>query len=289
LKLFSLFSRPTLKASWAFTPRGTIWRLFPATSGELIIEARDQDTKRAAFFALDGDTGIPRWQDLVLDEPWWIGIEDVSGGVLLLHKFGSPDLPQHQGIIAIELRTGKILWSNNELTYWFAQGNSIFAHRMMFDKRVASELNLQNGQSIREFGEDFESSLFQRREEAVKENQDGLQFPEMAELERVDPRISEMMKREFPATQMHGNVEYALVDKVLLMNYYVSSWESGDEGPSLNNHFKILDVDNNRVMFSDTIAHNVRVAVPDSFFVRNGMVYYIKDQKTLTAIRLSQR
>jgi hypothetical protein len=159
---------------------------------------------------------------------------------------------------------------------------------MVFDKRVASELNLLTGQSIREFGEDFESGLFQKREEASKSNQNGLQFPEMAEFERLDPRISGMMKRELPTAQLHGNVEYAVVDKALLMNYYVSSQKSGNEGPSLDNHLKILNVENNRVMFSDTIAHNARAAVPDSFFVRNGMVYYIKDQKTLTAIRLSQ-
>ena len=288
MKIFSLFSRPSLKPSWAFTPRGTIWRLFAATSGELIIEARDQDAKRTAFLALDGDTGIPCWQDLVLDEPWWIGIEDVSGGVLLLHKFASPDMPQHQGIIAIELRTGKVLWSNNELIYWFAHENSVFAHRMMFDKRIVSELDLQTGQSIREFGEDFESSLFQRREEAAQANQNRLQFPEMAEFEDVDPRISGIMKREIPTAEIQGNIEYAVINNVVLVNYYVPSRESGDEGPSLDNHFKILDIDNKRVLFSDTIFHNARAAVPDSFFVRNGMVYYIKDQKTLTAIRLSQ-
>jgi hypothetical protein len=283
-----LFSRSSLKPLWSFTPAGNIWRLFPASSGELVVEARDQDAKQAKFNALDSTTGIPYWRDLVLDEPWWVGIEDIASDILLLHKFASPDMPQHQGIIAVGLRTGKLLWSNDELTYWFSHGNAVFAHRMMFDKRVASELNLQTGQSMREFGEDFEADLFQKREEAIQSSQNQLQFPEIAVFDRVDPRVAAIMKKELPAMAMQGTVEYARVDNLVLLNYHVPAKEPIGEGPLLDNHLKIINIDDNRVLYSDILAHNARSAVPDSFFVRNGTAYYIKEQKTLTALHLSE-
>jgi hypothetical protein len=284
----SLFSRPSLKPSWTFTPTDAIWRLVPARSGELVGEARNQETKRTSFFALDGNTGVPLWQNLVLNEQWWIGIEDISDGVLLLHEFASPDMPQHRGIIAIDLRTGNQLWSNGELTFWFAHNRSVYAHKMLFEKRVASELDVHTGQTVREFGEDLEPSLFEKREEAIRENQDGLQFPEIGEFDRIDPRIAGMMRKELPATEVRGSVEYAHMDKFLLMNYHILVREGNEERPLLDNQLKIIDAANGKVIYYDTIVHNSRAPVPDSFFVRNGTVHYIKDQKTLTAIHLAQ-
>jgi hypothetical protein len=254
----------------------------------MVVEARDQDAKQAKFTALDSTTGIPYWRDLILDEPWWVGIEDITSDILLLHKFASPDMPQHQGIIAVGLRTGKLLWSNDELTYWFSHGNSVFTHRMMFDKRVASELDLQTGQSLRDIGEDFEADLFRKREEAIQSAQYQLQFPEIAMFDRLDPRVAGIMKKELPATAMQGNVEYAHVDNLVLLNYHVLSKEPFGEGSSFDNHLKIINIDDNRVLYSDILAHNARSAVPDSFFVRNGTAYYIKEQKTLMALQLSE-
>ena len=207
-----------------------------------MVEARDQEAKQAKFNALDSTTGIPFWRDLVLDEPWWVGIEDVASDVLLLHKFASPDMPQHQGIIAIGLRTGKLLWSNDELTYWFSHGSSVFAHKMMFEKRVASELNLLTGQLIREFAEDFEADLFRKREEAIQTSQNQLQFPEIAVFDRLDPRVAGIMKKELPAIAVQGTVEYARVGNLVLMNYHIPSKEPTEEGPSLDNHMKIVNV-----------------------------------------------
>jgi hypothetical protein len=288
LKILSLFSGPSLKPSWTFTPTDAIWRLVPARSGELVGEARNQETKRVSFFAIDGNTGVPLWQNLVLDEQWWIGIEDISDGVLLLHKFASPDMPQHRGIIAIDLRTGNQLWLNGELTFWFAYNNSVYAHKMLFEKRVASELDVHTGQTVREFGENLVPLLFEKREEAIRENQDGLQFPEIGEFDRIDPRIAGMMRKELPATEVRGPVEYAHMDKFLLMNYHILARGANEKRPLLDNQLKIIDAASGKVIYYDTIVHNSPAPVPDSFFVRNGTVHYIKDQKTLTAIHLAQ-
>lgn len=96
------------------------------------------------------------------------------------------------------------------------------------------------------------------------------------------------MKKELSTVGELGTVEYARVDNLVLMNYHVRSRESSDVGPSLDNYLKIVCLDDQRMVYSDIISHGSRSAVPDSFFVRNGVAYYIKDQKTLFAISLSQ-
>lgn len=287
MKILSLFARPSLKSSWTFTPGDAIWRLYPVRSGELVGESRNQDSKRVSFFALNAATGVPLWQNLTFDEPWWIGIEDVTEGVLLLHKFASPDMPQHKGIIAVDLRTGQKLWSNDEPTYWFAHKSSVYVHKMTFEKLLASELDAKSGRTIKDFDQDLEPSLFRIREEALEANQDGLQFPEIAELDRVDPRIAGIVKQVLPSVGAHGPIEFAQREAYLLMNFHVPSKEATGEKTLLDNHLTIVDTATGRTMYRDIVVRNSPAVVPDSFFIRNGTVYYIKDHITLTAIRLS--
>jgi len=99
-------------------------------------EARDQDQKLVSFFALNAQSGVPLWRDLRLDEPWWAGIEAASDGVVLLHRFATPDMPQHKGILALDLKSGAQLWENRDVTFWFIRDGSVVAHRAVFEKRI---------------------------------------------------------------------------------------------------------------------------------------------------------
>lgn len=250
-------------------------------------EARDKDAKRVSFFAIDGSTGVPLWQNLGFEEPWWIGIEDVTDEVLLLHKFASPDMPQHRGIIALELKTGKRLWSNDEATFWFSHKTSVYVHRLLFEKRVASELDAKSGAVTKEFSEDGEPSLYRIREEAIRSNQDGLQFPEV-----VDPtlNVSEyaaVLKRELPAKGLLGAVELAVAGHFTVFNYHTVALEAGEEGTLVDSRLKIIDDRTGNAVYSDTLSRNSVGPVPDSFFIRNRTLFYIKDQKTLVAVQLT--
>lgn len=288
LKILSFFHRPSLKPAWTFTVPGVLWRLFPAKSGEIVGESRDQGKKQASFFALDSRTGKPLWENLVLDEPWWIGIEDVAEGVLLLHKFSSPDMPGHRGMIGVDLQKGVRLWSNDELTFWFVHQQSIFAHRMMFEKRVVCELDIRSGQILREIGEDSETEVMKKREATLGLLQEEIHFPEKGEMELLDPAISKKISRELSGWGGIFGFEYVMSNGFLAMNFHVPSTASSVEKPLLDNHFSIFDLNRGKVLFTDCINHNSPALVPDSFFVRKGVAYYVKDQRTLTAINLFQ-
>ena len=286
MKILSLFSRSFLTPAWTFTPEGTIWRLFPAESGELIGEARNQDSKKVTFFALDSETGTPLWQNLSFDEPWWIGIEDVTQNVLLLHKFGSPDMPQHRSIIAVDLRSGEYLWSNEELTFWFAWNGSVYAHKMMYEARVASELDARTGRILREISGASEASLVQIREQAVNSKRKDLQFPETIVTDDVALTLGAVIGKNVPAKETEGPLEFIHVDGFTVMSFHVRATASDESAHLLDNHLKIVDGESGRVVYSEIIVRGSPATAPDSFFVRNQTVYYIKEQKTLTAVSL---
>lgn len=60
--------------------------------------------------------------------------------------------------------------------------------------------------------------------------------------------------------------------------------ESGDHSSeTLHQYFHAYDCDARTVVFSDRINSNVRQPSIDSFFVKDWLLYYVKDRHILTA------
>ncbi|HEY6953584.1 MAG TPA: DUF4905 domain-containing protein [Bacteroidota bacterium] len=286
MNIISLFGRKSLKSAWTFAPSGTIWRLLASESGELIGECRDEEKKLVSFFALQGESGKVLWQNLVLDEKWWTGIEEISGGVILLHGFSSPDLPGHQGIIAVDLMTGERLWTSPDFTYWFVHENSVIAHRSLFEKRLFYELNLRSGAMVREFDPDSESMLLQLRGESLLRNKSSLEFPEAVDIHSIDLRTAKGLKKQLPLSDIQGTLEGLLVGTYGIFDYHLHSAQSVTDTFMFDNHLKIIDLKTGTVIYFDVLSQGTKAPVPDSFFVKANVVFYIKDRKTLTAVRL---
>ncbi len=286
LSILSFLRQPSLKPAWTYIAPGTIWRLFPAATGELIGESRNQEKKVASFFAIDGRTGNRIWEGLTLDEPWWVGIEDVADGVLLLHKFGTPDMPGHLGIVGVDLQTGRTIWSNDQLTYWFAHERKLYAHRMSFEGRKFCEIDLVSGRIVREIRPEEEPEVLGKREMILKAGDNDLLFPEKGEWGKLDPEIAGTVVRAFPGLDHPSDPEFLVFNRMLVVNYHGPSKDTTPENHFLDNHLRIFDIGKSRLLYSDRLSHNVPAVVPDSFFIGHGMLYYVKDQQVLTAVNL---
>ncbi len=287
MNIASLFNRRTLKPSWTFTSQGSIWRLLPTESGEFVGEARDQDKKQVSFFALDAQSGAPLWRDLRLDEPWWAGIEAASGGVVLLHRFATPDMPQHKGILALDLKSGAQLWENRELTFWFIRDDSVITHRAVFEKRVVVELDLRSGQVKRELDEDAGVTELGGRPGPGFGMDGSPVFPEILSADNTDAATTRLVHRRLPSRGIVGDVEYLVTAGHMVLNYHTISSHSDSDQALLDNHLKVLDAKSSGVVYEDVIAREVRGPVPDSFFLWKNTIYYIKNQHTLTAVKFS--
>ena len=63
-----------LKKNYTFNNYRQIWRLIP-TINKLIIEERDQDKNQVFFNCVQLETGKKIFENLQLDEKFWIGID----------------------------------------------------------------------------------------------------------------------------------------------------------------------------------------------------------------------
>lgn len=274
-----------LKPTWSFGSDGTLWRILLGNGGRILAEYRDEDRKVAHFVCLDDRTGRVLWRHQRPEEPWWIGLEAVQGNRVLLHGFQTPDMPEHKGMIALDLETGEERWRNEEVTFWFAHQSRIYAYRTMFERRAGRVLDLETGEVLENLDtiDDFIPLRQLARQEDLHESID---FPEDLSDVDVPEAVRRLAEREIGAAQIVGSVEAVLRDPFLVMNYHRRGAGFTPETPRLENHLTIIDSRRSERVFSETLQTEARLPVPDSFFMREGDVFFIKGRSFLSMVHL---
>ncbi|MEO0897896.1 MAG: DUF4905 domain-containing protein [Bacteroidota bacterium] len=117
-----------------------LWKVMPdSKSGILVCELRNKQ-ERQVYYAvgslLKGKMDILPSEEI---PAWWVGLLEIFGQVALLHGYEKEGLPNHKGVYAIDLLTGKLLWSREDavMAQTFVEGIQLE------DGQV---LNWENGQ-----------------------------------------------------------------------------------------------------------------------------------------------
>jgi hypothetical protein len=282
----SIFGSANITPAWTYAAHGIVWRLQFTPGGRIVGESRDQEKKAASFFCLDAVSGRVLWQDLTLDEAWWVGIEGVLDDTLVLHGFASPDMPEHRGIRAYDVETGALRWQNDKATYWFGIGQRLFAYRDMFEKRVGYEFDLRTGELKTTYDQSLQE-LHEIRSGAVTgEFVPDVVLPEIMDEATTEPATSEFLKRETKGKGIVGNIEFIQKNDILAFNYHVRSEGTKTGQPLFENHLCVYRVSNGRRLFTDIIARDLKAQVPDAFFLHKRMLFFVRDQNILTALSL---
>jgi hypothetical protein len=283
--LSALFRGNSLKSAWEFQPGGIIWRILFSPQNTIVGETRDQEIKSTKFFCVDARTGKSIWNEIEFDEPWWIGIEAVYDKWIILHRFARPDMPEHRGIYTIELATGKLLWRNDDLTYWFVHDQKLYAYKYIFEKRIGYEIDIETGSILHEYSENLDD-LHELRKTAQKintETQADLIFPELFINTRNDLTVETIVRQITAKNALQDSIEILLQNKILFVSYYQREEESEDS--TLRNVLTMYDTQKERTLFTEVLMHNMRIPSPDTFFVKDTFVYFVKNQRILTGLQ----
>ena len=108
-----------IKKNFKFDNKRQIWRILPTETQKLVIEERDTEKQQVYFNCVELSNGKTLLKDFQLEEKFWIGIETIKNDIIYFHRFIKPDLPQHIGIIAFDLKSKSILWETDEYTFQF--------------------------------------------------------------------------------------------------------------------------------------------------------------------------
>ncbi len=277
--------RRKARPAWIYHIEGVIWRLMPAEPDLFVGDSRKIDKKEAGFFCLDRKDGRVLWEGVVFEEPWWIGIEAIQHDRVYLHGFATPDMPEHQGITALDVFTGRVAWSNQGLRFVRAADDTLFASKDTVEGRLFLELDCRTGEVLRTLRDD---TVITDEAQIRADSTVTLLpiFPAQMDSGTFASERSATIEKYVPREHVVGPIENIEIDQFLCLGFHERSHSPGQNEASLSNTLKIIDLNNGELMYSETLNANVRGIVADSFFSMGGMLYYMKERSTLAAVDL---
>jgi len=283
--VFDFLRGGKLQPIWRYTARGVIWRVTPAPGAKLVGEERDIEKKETRFFCLNQLTGKVLWDRRTFDEKWWIGVEAVHRDVVFVHHFATPDLPEHKAIIAVDLPTGKELWSNEALTFIVALDDSVFASKKTLEGKVFIELHFRTGTMQRSWGTDEQIVQEAKNRAATQVENDTMELPvPLDQFSRDNADLVAMVERHLSLEKITGPIGVLKYGTVIAISFHENVGTG--EKTLLNNILTLLDKRTGTAIFNEILNMNSPAIAPESFFAQHGMLYFIKELKTLTALKI---
>ncbi|MCX6151974.1 MAG: DUF4905 domain-containing protein [Ignavibacteriales bacterium] len=263
-----------INKKYSFTNNRQIWRILISSSNKLIIEDRDIVNKQAYFNCIDAYSGKVHFKNHQLEEKYWIGIEKIYKDVIFFHKYAKPDMPGHKVIIAFDINSQQILWQTEEYSYLFIEGDKVYTFIQKFEGRKFFALDYLTGKLVEELGNDA-SQLSKIRETTIDDNEyKNYLFPNPLNKESIENSlVKDEIKKLIGTSIVEGNIEHIFFKDLLLANYY-----SRNSTGSLDNNFFIINLDKQIILLDERINTNANAYVPDSFFIKDNLLFLLKEK-----------
>ncbi|MEK9138042.1 MAG: hypothetical protein AAB393_13025, partial [Bacteroidota bacterium] len=190
--------------------------------------------------------------------------------------------------IALDLFTGQTMWQNSHLRFLFATDDSVFASGNTVDDRLVHKLNYRTGEEIAVLPSDDE--LFRSAPTRALVTVDEKQiFPDpVDELEAGNGSMSNAIFRHCIRENVVGPIEAAEKDGLLFFCYHEKGGNGDKKTLSLLNVLKVADLERGNLVFAETLNTSVQAVVPDSFFISENLLYFIRERTMLTAVDISR-
>ncbi|MBZ0180290.1 MAG: DUF4905 domain-containing protein [Melioribacteraceae bacterium] len=262
-----------IKKAYSFSSTKQIWRLLISETGKLVIESRDTDKKEVYFSCLNIETGEIIFNDHQIREKFWIGIDEIYGDIMFLHKFAKPDMPGHREIIAFDLNTQKVLWENDQFTYHFTfEGNSFVSiSTMTGDKYFLLDPKTGEFSDQNEKGREYFE--IKRSEYDYTKDYSDYVFPERYSAESNN-ELSSLIEKTIEGREIIGNIEFGKYGNLFLMNYHFRN-----KNNLIENRFAAIEIDKQKTIFKETLNRDLNAFVPDSFFVYKDLLILLVDKQ----------
>lgn len=276
MRLSRLFSFPRkLSPAWIYAPGAAIWRMLPTSEGYLVGESRDDGKKQVRFFCLELETGRRLWENVSVAEDWWVGIEAVHGGMLFLHMFARPDMPEHAGIVALDLTTGTVLWNMTHLQLRGAKDDTLFVRDHRDPDAPAAAVSVRTGEPL------GDSAVMDAASGGFGDPA-GITYP--APLQKGDagwPAFERILGRR----SLIGTCETVRVEDRWIFSYHAAQLKQ----PVLTTFEHLIAVADlqGRKLFEETLHREAHMPVYDAFFVHGSHAYFIRHERELVCVGIS--
>ncbi len=283
MRLFDLFGKDRIHPAWEYRAKGWLWHIRPTNAGTIVGEERDPDRKEVTFFCINSDTGQVLWQNASFGDRWWMGVEAVHRDMLFLHGFVTPEMPQHRGITAVDLFTGKKLWERPDLRFAGASEDRLLAAEGPPAGERLYTISRATGET--EAPIDMEEAGGFADESALLEEIPAFSVP-LETAAADDPAVEPLVRNRLQETHVAGPVGVLAAGRLLMLSYHEHVNFPDQQRPLYNNVLLIIDRTAGKDLFFMVLDSGLSALVPESFFVQRHTLYCIRDRRILVAVPL---
>lgn len=271
-----------MKKIYSYKDKNQIWRILISNTEKLVLETRNVNTKEVFYHCFRLETGKKIFSGLQLDEKYWLGIEAVYNDIIFFHRFPKPDLPRHKEIIAFDINTQKVLWSNKETAFLFIYENKVYGFIQGFEERFFYSYELLTGVLTEELGTDF-GTINKLKSLAEKQYDWELYiYPEVFHKGEPAANIEKLIIGQTNDLDIVGEVEYNIYQNILFYNYHTRFADD-----TYVNKFLAVDINTGKKLLSEVLNKEAKSLFTDSFFVFKDFLFLLKEKNEIEVYRLS--
>ncbi len=229
--------------------QSVIWKIEIDSANNLIaVETRSAESHTATLSAYNYLTGVCYFKELSIEAGWHWHLDRVYSEFVLLYGYTAPSSPEHKGIIAIDINSGKVCWQIFHLTLTEVSNKGIIAYNPLLQSKKPILLDIKNGNQITDFNGEFTP--------VVRD----VSFPEMM--------TTSMEKAAFLPANIAGIVAYAKVNSKECYSFHIL--ENGSYIQYL------IITGNGEVLKKEILASGIQKLNPEAFFTSGHAVFAVK-------------
>jgi hypothetical protein len=277
-----------IKPVWKFSQKGNLWKFIFAGEKYIVGETRDIPNKTLYLFTILIEDGKKILSDFKFDGGnYWITIEAANENTIFLSRFENPELPYPKDIIAIDIKTGKIKWENNEYVFYFCTESLLYGYKRKFETVEYVKLNIDSGKVDKLIPESENSLVTELKEKSDDDlYSEFYDYPRPVSVYPPDDVSAELIKKETEGKDVSCDIEYIVKNNKLFFNYYVKTTPDIKDLTRIlfKNIFCIYDIFRGSKIFEEILNAKSSYNVPDNFFAKGNRVFYLVEKKELKAI-----
>lgn len=246
---------------------GIIWNtLADACNKRLFIETRNTQQKKVSFSALNLQNYQWLWNDVVMDEAWWISLGAISNDILLLTLYTDTGNPDKKSLIAYDVLKKQVIWWKNGFSLSAANDryvkgiDSRFAHKSII-------LDLFNGDQVDQMDFDLELSQNFPVIRPFQYEQDTAHFT----------TVSDFLKLKCGLTPVI-TIEYLEFESLIMASVFV-------KGQDLANYLYVF-ASGGDVLLKETLGKDLNGVGLDTFYIFSGHLIFVKNKHELISYKI---
>ena len=234
---------------------GLIWKiLIHEEKGYMAIESRQLELFKVFFTVLDIQTGTLNFKEKSIIESLNLNLAYAAQDNLILTANEHIESPESKGLISINIINGLVLWER----YNFTLNQALASGLQVYDPKIYPRKYLWINHLYAENIHEHVNSSHRKS---------NLLFPGLIEANEVPNFIEH--------GQILGDISFLMINSLSILSFH--------QKVENNLHQKLIVYQDDRILLDDIIINNIQKLQPESFFISNNRLLYIRNKNEIVS------